>query len=182
MAATSGYMLAMLQKIREGDQDAFHEFYDLFHARLYQYIYIHTRSEWLAEETVQLSFIKIWEQRKKLSVEYSLSTQLFRVAKSTLIDLLRKNKVREVVQLPNPEALAEQDSVITTIEMKDDLKRVMKTINELPAMQQQVLTETRINNLSHKETAALLSISAKTVETHVTRAVRRLKKTLSVFF
>ncbi|WP_300598653.1 RNA polymerase sigma factor [Niabella sp.] len=182
MSVTSGYMLAMLQKIREGDQDSFHEFYNLFHERLYQYIYMYTRSEWLAEETVQLSFIKIWEQRKKLSTEYSLSTQLFRVAKFTLIDLLRKNKIREVVQLPHPEALTEETSVITAIEMKDDLKRVMKTIHDLPVMQQQVLTQTRINDLSHKETAALLSISAKTVETHVTRAVRRLRKTLSLFF
>ncbi|WP_090390624.1 RNA polymerase sigma factor [Niabella drilacis] len=172
----------MLQRIREGDQDSFHEFYDLYHARLYQYIHMYTRSAWLAEETVQLSFIKIWEQRKKLSTEYSLSTQLFRVAKCTLIDLLRKDRVREVVRLPHPESVTEQTSVITAIEMKDDLNRVMKNIHDLPVMQQQVLTQTRINDLSHKETAALLSISAKTVETHITRAVRRLKKNLSVFF
>ncbi|MGJ7030362.1 RNA polymerase sigma factor [Niabella hirudinis] len=171
----------MLQKIREGDHDSFYEFYNLFHARLYQYIYKHTRSEWLAEETVQLSFIKIWEQREKLSTEYGLSTQLFRVAKSTLIDLLRKNRIREVVRLPHSESVTGQNSAMTAIEMKDDLKQVMKAIHNLPVMQQEVLTQTRINNLSHKETAALLSISPKTIETHITRAVRRLKKTLHFF-
>lgn len=174
-------MVAMLDQIKNGDQQSFYAFYNAYHARLYQYIFKYTRSEWLAEETVQLSFIKIWERRETLSAEYSLSTQLFRIAKSMLIDLLRKEAVRKAVRLPNPEAIETAVPLMDSIEKRDDLKHAMETIRQMPSMQQQVFTHIRIDDLSHKETAALFSISAKTVETHITRAMRRLKKTLSVF-
>ncbi|AHF15663.1 RNA polymerase [Niabella soli DSM 19437] len=171
----------MLEEIKRGDQQSFYAFYNAYHVRLYQYIFKYTRSEWLAEETVQMSFIKIWERRETLSLEYSLSTQLFRIAKSTLVDLLRKEAVRKVVDLPHSEAMETGRSLLDSIEKKDDLKQAMEVIKKMPVMQQQVFTHARIDDLSHKETAALLSISTKTVETHITRAMRRLKKTLSVF-
>ncbi|MBO9619274.1 MAG: RNA polymerase sigma factor, partial [Niabella sp.] len=109
-------MFGMLEKIKEGDEPSFYAFYNAYHARLYQYIFKYTRSEWLAEETVQLSFIKLWECRETLSAEYSLSTQLFRIAKCTLIDLLRKESVRKAIVLPHPETIESGRSLLDSIE------------------------------------------------------------------
>lgn len=170
-----------LQNMKDGDRQAFHDFYFDQHAKLYHYIFKYTRSAWLAEETVQMSFVKLWETREKLSSSYSLTTQLFRIAKSTLIDLLRKNAIRKTDPLPEYD-IAASPAETTYPEVKDELEYILNAIRTLPHMQQKVFSYSRIDDFSHKEIAEKLSISTKTVETHITRAVKHLKKTIRLFF
>lgn len=174
-----------LQNIKEGNRQAFHGFYFDQHAKLYHYILKYTRSEWLAEETVQMSFVKLWENRENLSTSYSLSTQLFRIAKSIVIDLLRRNAVRKTEQLPEQADLHKISSVAGDQlypEVKDELEYVRNIIRTMPQVQQKVFSYSRIDGFSHKEIAEKLSISVKTVETHINRAVKYLKKSISLFF
>lgn len=177
-------MSDMLQGLKEGNRKVFHDFYFEHHARLYHYILKYTRSEWLAEETVQLSFVKLWETRKALSASYSLSTQLYRIAKSILIDLLRKNVVRKTESLHEHIDLCEVASVPekSSMEAKDELNHVLAIIRKMPPMQQKVFSYSRLDNFSHKEIAEKLSISTKTIETHIGKAVKRIKKSIPLFF
>ncbi|MFT3705595.1 MAG: sigma-70 family RNA polymerase sigma factor [Agriterribacter sp.] len=174
---------ALLQNLKLGDRESFHTLYFMYHARLYQYIYKYTRSEWLAEETVQLSFVKIWETKENLSISYSFSTQLFRVAKSIVIDLLRKEAVRSV-QSTTVHADIEniQSPEYVSAESKEALNYALHVINEMPPVQRQVFSYSRIDDLSHKEIAQKMSISTKTVETHITRALKQLKKAIPLFY
>jgi RNA polymerase sigma-70 factor (ECF subfamily) len=170
-----------LQNMKDGDRQAFHDFYFDQHAKLYHYIFRYTRSAWLAEETVQMSFVKLWETREKLSPSYSLTTQLFRIAKSTLIDLLRKNAIRKTEPLPDYDIAASSAETIYT-EAKDELQYTLNIIRKMPPAQQKAFSYSRIDDFSHKEIAEKLSISTKTVETHITRAVKHLKKTIHLLF
>lgn len=170
-----------LQNMKDGDRQAFHDFYFDQHAKLYHYIFRYIRSAWIAEETVQMSFVKLWETREKLSPGYSLTTQLFRIAKSTLIDLLRKNALRKTEPLPEYD-IAASPAEHTCPEAKDELKHVLNVIRKMPPAQQKAFSYSRIDDFSHKEIAEKLSISTKTVETHITRAVKHLKKTIHLLF
>lgn len=174
----------MLQNVKRGDRNAFHDFYFAYHARLYYYVIKFTRSTWLAEETVQLSFVKLWETRENLSSSHSLSSQLFRIAKSTLIDLLRKNSIRETECISHDIDIYSITGTeeLTRTETKDELQHAMNIIKQMPPVQQQVFSYSRIHNFSHKEIAEKLSISTKTVETHITRAIKQLKKAVPLIF
>lgn len=173
-------MDTLLQNIKQGDRKSFHDFYFAEHARLYQYIYKFTGWEWAAEETVQLSFVKLWETRENLSSSYSLSTQLFRIAKSIVIDLLRKHSVRKTVPLSEHSIIHPTASFDP--EAKDKLARTLDVIRQMPPVQRKVFSYSRIDNYSHQEIAEKLSISTKTVETHITRAVKHLKKAIPLVF
>src|SRR5215467_2678208 len=86
--------MTQVKLIKEGNRLVYSKVFEEYHLKLYQYIYRYTQSAWYAEETVQLTFVKLWEKRENLSEEHDISTQLFRIAKSTLIDLLRKESLR----------------------------------------------------------------------------------------
>ncbi|HVW59821.1 MAG TPA: RNA polymerase sigma factor, partial [Puia sp.] len=74
-----------VKEIKDGNRLVYSEVFETYNQKLYQYIYRYTQSPWLAEETVQLTFIRLWEKRETLSETHDISAQLFRIAKSTVI-------------------------------------------------------------------------------------------------
>ena len=173
-------MLIQTKDIIEGNKEAFYKVFEQYHLKLYQYIFKYTGSAYYSEETVQLSFIRLWEKREGLSEEYSVSTQLFRIARSILIDLLRKEKIRSTQELSDIfiSELLEDERII----YKEELGTVLSAIEELPEQCQQVFKLSRFNHLSHNEISAQLSISPKTIETHITKALKYLRKSILLFF
>lgn len=167
------------KQIREGDRAAFDKVFEAYHQKLYQYIYRYIGSAYYAEETVQLTFIRLWEKREGLSDQYPLSTQVFRIARSILVDLLRKEQVRTTQELSDVfvSNLLQEEHYI----QKEELGNVFAAIEELPAQCQQVFRLSRFNQLSHSEISEQLSISPKTIETHITKALKYLKKSITLF-
>lgn len=170
----------ILHHIRTGDIASFRTAYQHYHNKLYFYALKHTRSPYLAEEVVQITFIKLWENRTTLSPDIDLSPQLFRIAKSTMIDLLRK----EIRRHDHHAALGEETQTSETPDLagKEDLRQVYDTIEQMAPVRQKVFKLSRLEGLSHKEISEQLSISPKTVENHIGRALRQLKDVLTLFF
>lgn len=169
-----------IREIKEGNLRAYYSLFEKYQAKLYQYVLKYSGSPYYAEETVQLTFIKVWEKREALSEQHDVSSQLFRIAKSTLIDLLRREKVRSTRELSDiyiSDSLEEERTIY-----KEELQIVLSAVSDLPTQCREVFTMSRLDNLSHKEIAAQLSISPKTIETHITKALKILRKSLSAFF
>ena len=180
MSPITQAVLIQIKDIKEGNKEAFYKVFEQYHLKLYQYIYRYTGSVYYSEETVQLSFIRLWEKREGLSEQYTISTQLFRIARSILVDLLRKEKIRSTRELSDvfvSEVLEDERFIY-----KEDLGTVLTAIEELPEQCQQVFKLSRFNNLSHNEISAQLSISPKTIETHISKALKYLRKSILLFF
>jgi RNA polymerase sigma-70 factor (ECF subfamily) len=169
-----------VQNIKEGKSSSFRQAYYEYHSRLYRYVYKYTRSHYLAEETVQLTFIKLWEKRESLSNEHPLSAQIFRIAKSVVIDLLRKESLRSTAAIPDtePSFLYEYNH---TTEQRNEIAHVLSAIETLPQVCRKVFKLSRFEGLSHKDIASELSVSPKTVEAHIAKAIRHLRNVISLF-
>ncbi len=175
------YLLAIMESIVQdiinGNIESFKLVYQQYHTKLYFYVLKCTHSVYIAEETVQLTFILLWEKREKLSMSFSISTQLFRIGKSVMTDLLRKQQVRN----RHTEILVRDNTnwhVETDITVKEELTRVYNSIEQLSPIRKNVFKLSRFEGLPHKEIARQLSISPKTVENHIVRAIRQLKNSL----
>jgi RNA polymerase sigma-70 factor (family 1) len=174
-------MESIVQDIKNGNIESFKMIYQQYHTKLYFYVLKCTHSVYLSEETVQLSFILLWERREKLSTNYNISAQLFRIAKSVMTDLLRKQQVRE----RHTESMVRETPdwhMETDLTVKEELKRVYNSIEQLSPIRKNVFKLSRFEGLPHKEIAKQLSISPKTVENHIVRAIRQLKDSLLLLF
>ncbi|MEP7258744.1 MAG: sigma-70 family RNA polymerase sigma factor [Flavitalea sp.] len=158
----------------------FKHLYEEYHTKLYFFVLKHTQSPFIAEETVQLSFIKIWEKADQLSENVSLSVQIFRIAKSVMIDLLRKETVRtshtELFATEKKDYYEQSD-----MHNRQELLRVHNAINQMAPVRKKVFMLSRLEGLSHSKIAEHLSISPKTVENHIGKAIRELRRTLTSF-
>ncbi len=168
--------------IQRGDETIFEQVYQTHHEKLYFYILKKTSSNYLAEEVVQLAFIKLWNYRQSLSADISLEAQIFRIAKTSLIDLLRKNaNQRRVIENYKDIVPVEDENVMSALMKKEMGERITALIKNMPPVRQKVFKLSREGGLSHKEIAEQLSLTTKNVENHISKAIRQIKKALFFF-
>lgn len=163
-----------LYAIKAGCITTFKLVYFQYHPKLYAYLLNKTSSSYIAEEVVQLTFIKLWNNRASISDEFSLDVQLFRIARTTLVDQLRKDVVRS--NYINQLEKTITQSYTEQVDERDTLKHVTKAIEQLPPARKMVFKLSRFNYLSNNEIAQILAISTKTVENHITLAIKQLRK------
>lgn len=160
----------------------FKQVFDQYHQKLYFFILQKTKSEYIAEEVVQMAFTKLWQSRHTLQEEYTLSTQLFRIATTILIDFLRKYQHKDAIT-GSLEVIDMERGVDSTNEKMQEAelqKCISVAVNDLPPVRKLVYEMSREQGMTYREIAATLSVSSKTVETHIYKALKQIKKHLSV--
>ncbi|CDT17279.1 RNA polymerase, sigma-24 subunit, ECF subfamily [Sphingobacterium sp. PM2-P1-29] len=164
-----------IKAIKEDNHQIFTQVYDQYHTQIYSFILLKTRSEYIAEEVTQLTFIKLWKQRNQLNEQLGIHIQIFGMARQVMIDLLRKesNRFKYEGESANTPFT---DSLITAIESKDLLQIMEQDIENMPKMRRIIFELSRKQGLTHKEIAQLYSISPKTVEHHIGKALMQLKQ------
>ncbi|ANH79996.1 hypothetical protein A8C56_02505 [Niabella ginsenosidivorans] len=161
----------------EFDQAFFESVFYKCYDRLYAGFLKKTRSETIATELTQLTFIKFWEYRSSYTFELPPELQLNRKAKQVFIDWLRK----EAYQRKLAAALREH-SFSQQSESKFELNHTLQAaLDRLPPTRRKVFSLAYIEGFSHKEIAGLLGISVKTVDAHVLKALHQLRKILAFY-
>jgi RNA polymerase sigma-70 factor (ECF subfamily) len=169
-----------IASLKEGDEIAFGEIFKNFHEKVYFYILSKTNSNYIAAETTQLTFIKLWQYRSSLIESIPLSAQLFRIAKTTFIDILRveNNKAKLLnSQKYNRTYFTDIQENLETEELR---QKLLHAIENMPPVRKKVFELSRNEGLSYREISEILSVSVKTVENHISLALKQLRHFLTL--
>lgn len=159
----------------------FQQVFNEYHEKLYSFILNKSKSEYLAEEVVQITFIKLWKYKSSLNEDFAISTHLFRIGITTHIDLLRKESNNRAMIKELTTSRSEILPGSTEVFDEKELAKSMATvINNMPDVQRKVFEMSRLEGMSYKQIAETLSISVKTVEVHISRALKRIRKQLPI--
>lgn len=165
-----------IKELKNGSQETFNEVYYAYHQQLYNYILSRTTSAYFAEEVVQLTFIKLWNSRRHLSEDIDLNVQLFRIAKTTLIDFLRKtHRENNIVHISKDREAEAVNDIYKNVFYKETNSRLEKLVASLPPVRRKIFEMSRYREMSHKEISEQLSIAPKTVENHINLALKYIK-------
>ncbi|MBV8253567.1 MAG: sigma-70 family RNA polymerase sigma factor [Chitinophaga sp.] len=168
----------LLAAIRSGDHAALEQVYDEWSGRLYGYFYKKTGSQYLAEELVQIAFIKLWTSRHLLSDEWPLQVQLFRIMKTSLIDVIRK-EIRDTAAFQQYKSHITTTNAYTPEPATDaQLQEIHKIMDTMPPVRRKVFHMSRNLGFSYKQIALHLAISPRTVENHIAQALKQLRQLL----
>lgn len=172
--------MVLIALIKSDDAVAFKEVYNMYHHAVNNFIIKKTQSEYLAEEVVQITFYKLWKYRKSLKEDIPIINQIFRIARTTLINLLKKEKYVSEYQYSIRNLPETYDHVTEEILYNESLQRLRLLIEQLPPMRRRVFELSRMNRLSYREISEMLSISTKTVENHINLALKFIRPYFSL--
>jgi RNA polymerase sigma factor (sigma-70 family) len=161
-----------IQDIRQGNHRSFEIVFKLWHKKVYAYFLKKTASDDLAEELTQLAFIKLWRFKHTLTEDFPLDVQLFKIAKTTLLDYFKKlaNDERNLKNYG-----ADLTDKVDEQSLQFDINKQLEVVlNCLPPTRKQVFVLNRVHGYSYKEIAEQLSISPRTVEKHISLAIKQL--------
>jgi len=165
--------------LKEGDRHAFNLLFNSYNQKLFFFSKGYLKSEKEAEEVVQETFLKIWERRSFLDPELSINAYLFKIAFSFIQKHLIKNFKEEEFKhdLAN-ELITFDEHTSNMLNYHFLLDHINRLIEELPPRQKEIIILRKLENYTIKEISEQLSLSSKTVEAHLTAALKFLKRSL----
>jgi RNA polymerase sigma-70 factor (family 1) len=168
--------------IAENNNRAFRALYDRYWDRMLIRAYTLLQSHDLAEEVVQDAFISFWKRRHTITLKYSFHTYIASVVKYEVMTKLaaraKQPAYMEDITFANPADHSTQQWLDF-----DELKaRYENTMHSLPDKCRLVFKLSREEGLTAKQISDTLNISHKTVEAHITKAIKVLRVSLSSLF
>ncbi|MDF7810407.1 RNA polymerase sigma-70 factor [Hymenobacter sp. YC55] len=172
---------ALVRAMSEGDTRAFAEMYERYWYQLLEAAYGKLNSREAAEEVVQDVFTALWHKRQTNNIQH-LKSYLFTAVRYRIIDSIRL-RLSETgylhysrTHLPEPDHSTED-----TIAAHDLSGALEASLTQLPEHTRQVFLMSRFEHQTVPEIAGQLNLSRKTVEYHLTRALKLLRVSLRDF-
>lgn len=158
------------------DDSSFRTLFEELWKPLLAFCQYHINDDEVAMDIVQDIFCSLWRRKDSLHIETRIEYYLYRAARIKISDYYREKFKRESQNQCLLENFCESiNNTEETILFKDLDHFVDGLVNRLPCRCKQVYTLSRNSGLTIPEIAEQLELSEKTVEAHLTKALRFLK-------
>lgn len=164
----------LLQWVADGDEPAFRQLFSAYHRRLGAFVLGWTKSLPIAEEIVQDTFLKVWENRAVLTGVDNFGAYLFALARNHTYNALR-NLSRERIRQQKWEQWLENDMHASDTPIPETYWQLIEeAITKLPPRQQKVFRLKRLKGLKYEQIARELDISPETARKHLAAAQKQI--------
>lgn len=171
----------IIRKIKKGDIKAFELFFKQNYTDLCNYAFYYLKNAEDAEEVVQDIFYIIWKNRKELNIK-SIKSYLYQSVKNNCLQTIRHRSLNEKFISYVKHSYEEQGEQADKILNAKDINEIIeKTFNSLPARCKQIFKLSRYEGLKYREIAKKLSISIKTVEANMGKALMHFRNNLKAY-
>jgi RNA polymerase sigma-70 factor (ECF subfamily) len=173
--------MQLIGRLKADDEAALTMIYRRYWASLFKAAFNILKDRQACEDIIQELFIKLWDCRTEVEISISLKAYLYASVRYGVYRQIRTGSVRSEIfddlidRLHTP-------ATHNSIEHKELLMQINQIIDTLPEKCREVYKLSREECLSHKEIALQLNISTKTVENHLTKALRELRGSLGTAF
>ena len=169
--------LALIKKALKGDIKAFEEIFRRYYSPLCWYATGITGEMEAAEEIVEELFYVFWKDREHLQIFQSVKSYLYKAVRNAALQFCEhkevKERYREYVLAGNA---TEQDSdPHRQLEYEELQGLIRHTLDKLPVRRLRIFEMHRMEGKKYAEIASSLSLSVKTVEAEMTKALRTLR-------
>lgn len=168
----------LLQSLTEGSFSAFEKLYNLYSGKLYNFMMrVSSGNQYMAEEIVQQTFIRVWEVREKIDPAENFISYLCTIARNMSMNMYQHQTVEYIYTEYLLKSCSDHDQ---QTEENTDLRFLNDYIDslaeELPPSRKKIFLLSKRQGYTNKEIAAMLGVSESTVATQLSLAVKFMRE------
>jgi RNA polymerase sigma-70 factor, ECF subfamily len=162
---------------QEGEKcmaDPLEEIYQQYKHKIYNYLYRSTLNHHLAEELTQETFFKAFRSIKSFKEHASLNTWLFKIARNTFLDEVKKKRNQLEEQFdPQETPVIDQSDEYTSLNEKLLIRNILL---QLPERDRTLILLRDQNQLNYLEISHILDLNEGQVKIGLFRARKKFKE------
>lgn len=173
----------LISNLRNGDSQAFSNIFNAYYKDMVIFARKFTKDFDSAEEIVQDTFVRFWEERVSIEVNTSLKSYLLKMVQNKCIDWARHKKI---IQLHLKFVIA--NSSISSYDTENyilhsELEQQIETaLESFPPEISAAFRMSRYKGLKYNEIADIFGVSTRTIEVRISKALQLLHSRLIEYF
>jgi RNA polymerase sigma-70 factor (ECF subfamily) len=174
--------LQLVERLRQGDTDAFDQVYDMFHVRLFNFLARRANSRDVAEDLLEETWLRFVRHSKRLRPDTELGAWLFTVARHLHVSYCRSRLVEDarasdlIGLWPSGTAWR---SPLEEAEAGEMQRRTAAALAALPAIYREALLLSLVEDLRPSEAAEVCGITPGAMRQRLARARTLLARKLA---
>lgn len=173
----------LLAQVASGDDRAFQALFNRYYPQVHAFALRLLKDEDDADDVAQGIFIKLWLQKDRLTDVARINAYLYRMTcNATLNFIAAHHPAASFIPIEQASDLNTPDNAMDDLVAEDMRLLTDLIVSNMPAQRQKVYKLSREQQLSNDDIARQLGIEKKTVENHLTNALREIRKALLYYF
>ena len=177
---TPAELVWLMAGVARGDQAAFERLYVATRAKLFGVVLRILRRNDLAEEVIQETYLKIWNNAGSFDAKLATPiTWMVAIARNRALDVVRRKS--EVSIEDEPEAMetaGEEPNPLARQEMTDELKRLLGCLGQLDEERRRLVLLAYYGGWSREQLAVKFEAPANTIKTWLRRSLLEIRECL----
>ena len=172
------YNQSLIEKLKKGDGSSFEIIYKSHYRRIFHFAHQYLHDKEICSNIIQDVFSSLWDNREKLANDTNLNAWLFTVTKNNCLKHIRnlKTEKRNLDKLTGQRMFLNYDALnnldTSQITFEEIEKIIQKTLDSLPPQCRRAFEMSRFDEKKYSEIAEEMQIAQKTVETHISNALK----------
>jgi RNA polymerase sigma-70 factor (ECF subfamily) len=167
----------ILLRVAGGDEVAFREVCEYYSPLLYTTIFRFTNEQWIADEVVQDTLLKLWLKKADLSEIDNFKGWLYTVASNLTVNALKKIR-KEKNDIDHWLHIATQDNTLVDAFSRENeayWELLTEAIDRLPPKQRDTFRLIKEQKMKRNDAARILQVSPETVKWNLEQALRSIR-------
>jgi RNA polymerase sigma-70 factor (family 1) len=165
----------LLEKLKEGDEDAFNAFFKKYYKLLFANALFYTRDEQEAKDVVQDFLFEFWEKKLFLRLEGDMKGYLYRSVQHKCFNLQRKKALHQQNFLLSGFNDADTEELD---EREARFVQLQEALDDLPPQRREVIKRIYLENKKYQDAADEIGITLNTLKTHLKIGLKNLREKL----
>lgn len=169
----------LLSGLKAGEERVFRHLFDKYYRPLVVFANRLLSDPDLSRSVVQDVFVMLYDKRGEINIHTSLSSHLFQTVRNRCLNVLKHNKMKREHHQRIFDSGTETEQPFQSLEYAELEHCIDLAINDLPAQCRRIFKLSRYDGVTNQEIADQLELSKRTVETQISKALKRIREELS---
>lgn len=171
--------LELFQLIKERNKGALETIFNRYYESLCRFGIAYENDLDVVQEKVSDVFIQLWNSHERLQEVKKPKPYLFVVVKNKLMEPVSYQKMKQTLDQGLEDEYAAspciEQEIIDQEQREMYVRKIQEILGHVPKKSRQIFEMSRLDELKYKEISEILGISVKTVESHMTIALKTIR-------